>query len=50
MVFFSFAEVSTKITENGGKIVDLSESKLTHVVIDRLDATRRMKLIERTSQ
>lgn len=46
----NFAEVSTKITENGGKIVDLSESKLTHVVIDRLDATRRMKLIERTSQ
>jgi len=46
----NFAEVSSKITENGGKIVDLDESKLTHVVIHRLDTTRRVKLIERTSQ
>ena len=36
--------------ENGGKIVDLNESKLTHVIVDRLDVTRRVKLIERTSQ
>jgi len=46
----NFAEISSIITENGGKIVDLNESKLTHVVVDRLDATRRVKLIERTSQ
>ncbi|KZP16598.1 ATP-dependent DNA ligase [Athelia psychrophila] len=46
----NFAEISKAITENGGRIVDLDEPKLTHVVIDRLDATRRLKLIERTSQ
>lgn len=46
----SFAEIANTITENGGKIVDLDEPKLTHVIIDRLDATRRLKLIERTSQ
>lgn len=46
----SFTELSTKITENGGKIVDLGEPKLTHVIVDRLDATRRLKLIERTSK
>lgn len=46
----NFAEVSSKITENGGKIVDLDEPKLTHVVVDRLDVTRRVKLIERTSR
>ena len=47
---YSFAEVLNKITENGGKIAELDEPKLTHVVIDKLDATRRVKLIERTSQ
>jgi len=46
----NFAEISGKITENGGKIVDLDEPKLTHVIVDKLDATRRVKLIERTSR
>lgn len=47
---YSFSEVLTKITGNGGKIVGLDEPKLTHVVVDKLDTTRRVKLMERTSQ
>ncbi|KAF7972746.1 hypothetical protein HWV62_17106 [Athelia sp. TMB] len=46
----NFAKITEMITENGGRIVELDEPKLTHVVIDRLDTTRRSKLIERTSQ
>ena len=46
----SFEELSSQIVGNGGKIVDLDDPKLTHVVVDRLDATRRLKLIERTSK
>lgn len=46
----SFEDLSSQIMGNGGKIVDLDDPKLTHVVVDRLDATRRLKLIERTSK
>ena len=46
----SFEELSSQIVGNGGKIVDLDDPKLTHVVVDRLDATRRLKLIEHTSK
>lgn len=50
LMFDSFEELSSQIVGNGGKIVDLDDPKLTHVVVDRLDATRRLKLIERTSK
>ncbi|KAG5647455.1 hypothetical protein DXG03_009386 [Asterophora parasitica] len=46
----SFAEVSEKITENGGRVVGLEEPKLTHIVIDKRDDSRRLELIKRTSK
>ncbi|RXW22137.1 hypothetical protein EST38_g3713 [Candolleomyces aberdarensis] len=46
----SFAQVAKLITENGGKIVDLDEPKLTHVVIDKRDGSRRLELMKRTSK
>ncbi|KAG5353805.1 hypothetical protein C0989_001922 [Termitomyces sp. Mn162] len=44
----SFAELSAKIIENGGKIVALSEPKLTHIIIDKRDDSRRLELMKRT--
>ena len=38
------------VTDNGGKIVGLDEPKLTHVVIDKRDESRRLELIKRTSK
>ncbi|KAG6891545.1 hypothetical protein C0992_004403 [Termitomyces sp. T32_za158] len=46
----SFAELSMKIVENGGKVVDLTETKLTHIVIDKRDDSRRLELMKRTSK
>ncbi|KAJ2918672.1 hypothetical protein MD484_g1743, partial [Candolleomyces efflorescens] len=46
----SFSQVAKLITENGGKIVDLDEPKLTHVVIDKRDGSRRLELMKRTSK
>jgi len=45
-----FLEVAKLITENGGRVVDLDEPKLTHVVIDKRDDSRRVELIKRTSK
>ncbi|KAG6812748.1 hypothetical protein H0H92_000794 [Tricholoma furcatifolium] len=46
----SFLELAKKIEENGGKVVSLSEPKLTHVVIDKRDDSRRLELMKRTSK
>ncbi|KAG6866564.1 hypothetical protein C0991_002049 [Blastosporella zonata] len=46
----SFTELSAKIIENGGKAVDLSEPKLTHIIIDKRDGSRRLELMKRTSK
>ncbi|KAJ6591668.1 DNA ligase IV [Mycena vulgaris] len=46
----SFAELAKVISENGGKVVDLDEPKLTHVVIDKRDDGRRVELMKRTSK
>ncbi|KAH9932654.1 hypothetical protein B0H21DRAFT_878850 [Amylocystis lapponica] len=46
----SFAALSKMVTNNGGRIVDLNEPKLTHVVVDKRDVSRRLELIKRTSQ
>ena len=35
---------------NGGKIVDLDDPKLTHVVLDKRDTARRKKLMKQTSR
>jgi DNA ligase 4 len=46
----SFAELSKTITQNGGRVVNLDEPKLTHVVIDKRDDSRRLELMKRTSK
>ena len=38
------------ITDNGGKVVDLTDPKLTHVVVDKHDVSRRLELMKRTSK
>ena len=51
LLLLSFVELSKLITENGGKVTDdLSASKLTHVVIDNRDESRRVELMKRTSK
>ncbi|KAF8074989.1 DNA ligase IV [Lyophyllum atratum] len=46
----SFAELSQDIINNGGKILGLEDPKLTHVIIDKRDDSRRLELIKRTSK
>ncbi|KAJ7623294.1 DNA ligase 4 [Roridomyces roridus] len=46
----SFDEISKLITENGGKVVDLNEPKLTHIIIDTRDESRRVQLGKRTEK
>ena len=46
----SFRDVSRNIKENGGKIVDLDDPKLTHIVLDKRDVSRRIVLMQRTSK
>ncbi|KAF5388657.1 hypothetical protein D9757_004750 [Collybiopsis confluens] len=46
----SFNKVKKLIEENGGRIVDLDEPKLTHIVLDKRDTSRRSELMSRTSQ
>jgi len=46
----SFAQLSRLITDNGGKVVDLAEPKLTHIVVDKRDVSRRLELMKRTSK
>lgn len=50
LILLSFAVLSRLLTDNGGKIVGLDEPKLTHVVIDKRDESRRLELIKRTSK
>ncbi|KAI0700108.1 DNA ligase 4 [Cerioporus squamosus] len=45
-----FAEIEKLIKNNGGRVVDLDEPKLTHVVVDKRDISRRQELIKRTSK
>lgn len=46
----SLLKVSQNIEENGGKIVDLNNPKLTHVVIDKRDMSRRIILMQLASE
>ncbi|KAH9839814.1 DNA ligase 4 [Rhodofomes roseus] len=46
----SFERVANAIKENGGRVADLDDPKLTHVVVDKRDASRRLELIQRTSK
>jgi DNA ligase 4 len=47
---FSFSQLSKLIADNGGKVVDLLEPKLTHIVVDKRDVSRRLELMKRTSK
>ncbi|GBE86558.1 DNA ligase 4 [Sparassis crispa] len=46
----NFDSLSKILKENGGRVVDLDEPKLTHVVVDKRDTSRRVELIKRTSK
>ena len=50
MYTVSFQGLSKIIEENGGRIVDVDEPKLTHIVIDKRDDSRRLDLIKLTSK
>ncbi|KIJ65132.1 hypothetical protein HYDPIDRAFT_89015 [Hydnomerulius pinastri MD-312] len=45
-----FDKISRSIEENGGKIVELDDPKLTHVVMDKRDISRRLTLMQLTSK
>jgi hypothetical protein len=46
----SFERVSKLIVDNGGQIAELDDAKLTHVVLDKRDDSRRRELMKRTSK
>lgn len=48
--FTSFEVLEKLIIENGGRIVDIDEPKLTHIVVDKRDTSRRVVLGKRTSK
>ena len=46
-----FAEIEELIVSNGGRVTaDLDDPKLTHVILDKRDTSRRKELIARTSK
>ncbi|KAI0034447.1 ATP dependent DNA ligase domain-containing protein [Vararia minispora EC-137] len=44
------AEVGKLVTVHGGRLGDLVDPKLTHVVLDKWDDSRRLELMQRTSK
>ncbi|KAH7885847.1 ATP dependent DNA ligase domain-containing protein [Phlebopus sp. FC_14] len=46
----NFAKIYRSIEESGGKIVELNDPKLTHVVLDKRDISRRLTLMQLTSK
>ncbi|CAL1714652.1 unnamed protein product [Somion occarium] len=46
----SFDKIAQLITDNGGKVVDLFNPKLTHIVLDKRDISRRVDLMKKTSK
>ncbi|THU99099.1 ATP-dependent DNA ligase [Dendrothele bispora CBS 962.96] len=46
----SLNDVGETIKKYGGRIVDLNEPKLTHIVMDKRDVSRRRELRKRTSE
>ncbi|KAH7914811.1 ATP dependent DNA ligase domain-containing protein [Hygrophoropsis aurantiaca] len=46
----NFTHLSNVIQENGGRIVGLDNRHLTHVILDKRDDSRRLVLLQRTSQ
>ncbi|TBU42396.1 DNA ligase 4 [Dichomitus squalens] len=43
-------EIVKLIESNGGRVTDVDDPKLTHVVLDKRDISRRQELIKRTSK
>jgi len=43
-------KIVTLITSNGGRVAGLDEPRLTHIVVDKRDASRRLELMKRTSK
>ncbi|KAI0720902.1 DNA ligase 4 [Fomitopsis betulina] len=46
----NFEQIAALIKTNGGKIADLAEPKLTHVIVDKRDISRRLELMRLTSK
>jgi len=46
----SFERITKSIEDNGGRIAELDDPKLTHVVLDKRDDSRRRELMKRTSK
>jgi DNA ligase 4 len=46
----SFERITKSIEDNGGQIAELDDPKLTHVVLDKRDDSRRRELMKRTSK
>jgi len=46
----SFNKVFREIEANGGRIVGLDDPKLTHIVLDKRDTSRRLSLMQRTAK
>ncbi|KAN0115590.1 ATP dependent DNA ligase domain containing protein [Russula decolorans] len=46
----SFERISKLIVDNGGRVAELDDAKLTHVVLDKRDDIRRRELMKRTSK
>jgi hypothetical protein len=46
----SFETIMGTITKNGGRIGNIDDPKLTHVLLDKRDISRRRELSSRTSQ
>ncbi|KJA23601.1 hypothetical protein HYPSUDRAFT_66273 [Hypholoma sublateritium FD-334 SS-4] len=45
-----FDDIARMIAENGGRVADLDEPRLTHVVVDKRDESRRVELLRRTAK
>ncbi|KZV67055.1 DNA ligase 4 [Peniophora sp. CONT] len=46
----NLAAISALIIENGGRVTDLDDPKLTHIVLDKRDDSRRRELMQKTSK
>lgn len=44
-----FVDIEDIIPKNGGRIVELGDPKLTHIVVDKRDSSRRKDLMKKTS-
>lgn len=50
MFIYRFLDVEDIITANGGRIVELSNPKLTHILVDKRDIGRRKELMRMTAK